>query len=955
MVPGGEYRVDHSAAVKEFSRSAADKSQPLTHELRTESALERTVLYLCHKILPHQTRTKDWYTFLSNRLEAVRQDITVQHFCSVRTAKVMETCVRFHGLCAVFLLNPPFDQHDYEMNDMSLRSIITPLLQMYRDLRQEGVVCPNESLFVSYSLVLAIHTKKIGQDLLHIPDDVIMSPQVQMVLRIWPAVSMEDFVTFFKLLRKADFLTACLLNRFVARMRNQALNLINKLTNKQTHKQEDVADTQRVTRLLCFDDETECVDICKAVGLTCDVTSIYLNSSKPVQIGVKNMSLRLILSKNISGLGEVVYGGPLPPFSPRPPTMTGTHAEIETENWDSALDSLAETETAESVNSVVSSLLIGVCKEVLIEENRQQLIGQLSEQLCAQLIWEETCVCVRQELEREVAERWRRIERQKFVDNVSESLFVSLQQGLMLDLVRTELEREREHRALLARVVSDLTDKVYSELETEVVRALVLTEADTGVKEAKKRRKARLEEQRTRVVRMRLRNAWGLWRDAILVRQKKKEVVRKFQKVTPDWSGNKWRLSMDRGYVSPGERERESSWLRRESELAQLDSARIRTPINIPALLGDTLMSRSVSDWLLAVLVADKSADWPLKLLTSHSTTETACVRVRVREVSGESANEMKGCSAVLIIAGDVTQECLGIHKFSAVRTCPLVPLCLLHTQGTPASLSHTPPCVGAVRGTVVSKVLTGEGRKELERSLQWLAERSETTPKLHCQRLSEYVADRMYSLCFKPAAVHAAERERIGIRGPALESFLGLYSAALEGVREELTGWRVREVNWPARGDYLWDWNEDDQLSDTCSCLEQLIAQPRREEQFLEECRALSAECDSILTTNNLRQKRLGLPLSTPWGEILESLLNAQMQSPRFDKVVCSPGKSEIELPSEWTAALDDVMNRTVCLAPVLRRKMNQSSQDLKRKRKRSTDVVQPIREAQPARKAAR
>ena len=949
MAPGGEYRVDHSSAVKEFSRSAADKSQPLPHELRTESALERTVLYLCHKILSHQTHSKDWYTFLSNRLEAVRQDITVQHLCSVRTAQVMESCVRFHGMCAVYLLKPPFEQHDYEMNDMSLRSIVTPLLQMYRDLRQEGVRCPNEDLFVSYSLVLAIQTEKIGQDLLHIADDVISSPQVQMVLRIWRAVSMDDFVTFFKLLRKADFLTACLLNRFVASMRNQALKLI----NKQTSKQGDVADTQRVTRLLCFDDETECVEICKLVGLTCDVTSIFLNPAKLVQSCIKNLPPLLILNKNVYGLGEVVYGGPLPPFSPRPPTMSGTSTEIVTENWDSVLDSLAETETAESVNVVVNDLLVGVSKEVLIQENRKQLIGQLSAQLCDQLIWEETSGCVRQELEREVAERWQRIQRQKFVDEVSESLFVSLQQDLMLDLVRTELEREMEHRALLAHVVSGLTDSVYSELETEVVSALVQTEADTSVKEAKMRRKARLEEQRARVVKMRLRNAWGLWRDAILVREKKREVIKKFPKITPDYGGHKWRRHMDQEYVSPRERERESSWLRRESELAQLERTKILAPINIPALLGDTLMNRSVSDWLLDVLVADKSVDWPLKLLTSHVTTETHCVRVRVREVSGESANQLKGCSALLVIAGDVTEERLGMDKLSKVRTCPLVPLCLLHTQGSPVSLCRTPPCVGAVRGAVVSKVLNGDGRKELELSLRWLAERSEATPKLHCQRLREYVADRMYSLCFKPAATHAAERERIGIRGPALESFVGLYSSSLEGVREELTGWRVREVNWPARGDSLWDWNEDDQLSDTCSCLDQLVVQPGREEQFLEECSAVSAECDNILTTNYRRLKRLGLPLSTPWGEILESLLNAQMQSPRFDKVICSPGKSEIEVPSEWTAALDDVMNRTVCLAPALRRKMNQSNQDLKRKR--STEVIQPIKDTQPARKAAR
>ncbi|KAI6649048.1 Germinal-center associated nuclear protein isoform X3 [Oopsacas minuta] len=950
MLPGGEYKVDHTAAVKEFSRSAADKSQPLPHELRTESALERTVLYLCHKIMSFKLQSKDWYQFLSNRLEAVRQDITVQHLCSLRTAKLMECCVRFHELCAFLLLNSPFEQQDFEMNDNSLRSIITPLLQMYKDLRLEGVTCPNETLFVSYSLVLGIQTEKIAQDLLQIPDEVILSPPVQNVLRIWRAVATEDYVTFFKLLRGAEFLTACLLNRFVPRMRLQALRLI----NKQTSKQGDTIETETITRQLCFDDVTECIDICLQLELQCDTTSLYLNPAKQVQSAVKQLPLSLILQKNTQELGEVVYGAPLPPVS---------SSDTPKDNWDNLIDSLAQTETLHSIDYVLNSLVDDVAREVLKQQQRQQFIDQLSGEIGVNIIYEGVGIYLQEEVDRELTERCKIRDTKLFIENFSNTLLVSIQQDIMIDIVTTGLTAESNHRDLLYRVVSSMTDSTYSGIEDQLIRELVLSEAETGIQEAKERRKVRLEQQRVQVVNMRLRNAWKQWKDVIAIKERKRDVIKKFPKVAPDWiAQDLWRLGNDTNFVSQADRERKSSWLRQEREKAELERIRLLAPIDILLLLGKILVSRSVTDWLLVLLAADGSAVWPVDIMTSLTTdtyiladTQSNGIRIRVKLIKRDCAiTEIKGCSAVLLLAGDVTVNRDRIDILSDMRTSPLVPLGVLHTREVP-SLSYTPPCVGKVWESCISKGLCVRGRKELESTLVWLAEHSQATPLLHCKILREYVADRMYTLCFKPAATHSAERERKGIIGTRLSNIASLYSAAIRGVREELTGWRTRQVNWPVHGDNMWDWNEDNQLTKINTCLNELSIESDIEEVFIQKYMDISTECNNILSTHAHRLKRLGIPLSPPWADILESILNTRMESVRFSAIICyqNTSKYDIEIPYEWSATLSDVINRSVSIAPKLRQKLVQSD-DENKSRKRSIQVIQPISE-EPARKSAR
>ena len=743
---------------------------------------------------------------------------------------------------------------------------------------------------MSYSLTLAIQTEKIAQDLLLITDDVIGSTEVQRVLRVWRAVATEDFVGFFKLLRGADFLLSTLMNRFVPRMRLQALRLL----NKHTGKQGDTADTGRITRLLCFDDVTECAQVCSQLELQCDTNSIYLNPARPVQSSVKSLPLLLIGQKNALQLGEVVHGAQLPPFQPRPPTFR-RHNEEPGPVWGSVVESLVELETAACVESEVRSGVEEVARDVLLEGQKQQLIGRLNEELGGQVLLQGVLGLVQGEAERELAEQreeqLKRRERNLFIDRLSAELFASLQHQLIGQIAAGELEARRDRAALESRAAEEVCLSTYSALESDMVWELLRLAGEAALQEARERRKERLEEQRRCVTLIRLRNLWGLWRDAREMRERRREAVKKFPRIAPDWvPPHQWRLGPQAAdcLVTTAERDRVSSWLRCEREEAERQRRKLVAPIDIPALLGDRLQEKSISDWLLVVLAAgtEGSAVWPQEALTSETggnPKSRVCTladssgprgRTRVRLLLGNCpASELKGCSGLLVIAGEEWDARERLELLEKVKARPPVPLCLLCTNELTSQVPALPACVGEVRMSRVGPELSAAGKRELERALQWLATESPPQPRLMCVGMREYVSDRMYRLFCKEAAGHAAERERTGVRGCPLGPISALFSAALNCVREELTGERVQEVNWPIKDEDLWEWNEAGTLETIGSCLDQLSPPSDLPEErldlFLHRCRhsvpsytALSAECESLTTRHIFRYGSVSLYL---------------------------------------------------------------------------------------------
>lgn len=67
-------QVDHTAAIKEYSRSSADQEEPLPHELRPLPVLSMTMDYLVTQIMDQsQDNYRDWYDFVWNRTRGIRK------------------------------------------------------------------------------------------------------------------------------------------------------------------------------------------------------------------------------------------------------------------------------------------------------------------------------------------------------------------------------------------------------------------------------------------------------------------------------------------------------------------------------------------------------------------------------------------------------------------------------------------------------------------------------------------------------------------------------------------------------------------------------------------------------------------------------------------------------------------------------------------------------------------
>lgn len=74
-LPGQNPLVDHSRAVKEYSRSSADQEMPLPSELRPPRVLDETMDYLLACIMDkgHVGFWAEWYDFLWNRMRGIRK------------------------------------------------------------------------------------------------------------------------------------------------------------------------------------------------------------------------------------------------------------------------------------------------------------------------------------------------------------------------------------------------------------------------------------------------------------------------------------------------------------------------------------------------------------------------------------------------------------------------------------------------------------------------------------------------------------------------------------------------------------------------------------------------------------------------------------------------------------------------------------------------------------------
>ncbi|KAK7877941.1 hypothetical protein WMY93_031417 [Mugilogobius chulae] len=301
-------------AVKEYSRSSADQEEPLPHELRPLPVLTQTMDYIVTQILDQgEDNYRDWYDFVWNRTRGIRKDIIQQHLCCPDTVALIEKCTRFHVHCAHQLCEEPMSSFDSKINNENMTKCLQSLKEMYEDLSTRGVFCPREAEFRQYNVLLKLNDGDILREVQQFRDEIRNSPEVKFAVQAFSAVSSNNFVRFFKLVRSTSYLCSCLLHRYFNQVRSRALSILNMAHTVGPRSTAFPLDD--IVRLLMFRDGDEASAFIQQYGLNVSdgVVELSRTNFQDPDLPVSSHRSEVILSKRRVLIGEVVNGGPSNP------------------------------------------------------------------------------------------------------------------------------------------------------------------------------------------------------------------------------------------------------------------------------------------------------------------------------------------------------------------------------------------------------------------------------------------------------------------------------------------------------------------------------------------------------------------------------------------------------------------------------------------------------------------
>ncbi|KAJ8282584.1 hypothetical protein COCON_G00051030 [Conger conger] len=312
VIPNTE-KVDHTTAIKEYSRSSADQEEPLPHELRPLPVLSMTMDYLVTQVMDQgEENYRDWYDFVWNRTRGIRKDITQQHLCDPLIVSLIEKCTRFHIHCAHHLCQEPMMTFDTKINNENMTKCLQSLKEMYEDLADREVYCPREAEFRQYNVLLKLDDGDILREVQQFRSEVRNSPEVHFAVQAFAALNNNNFVRFFKLVRVASYLSGCILHRYFNQVRRAALRAVNVAYTVALRSTFFPVDD--LVRMLMFRSAGEACDFIQQFGLNvCDgMVELNRTSFQDPELPVPLKRSADIMGKRTVLIGEVVNGGPLP-------------------------------------------------------------------------------------------------------------------------------------------------------------------------------------------------------------------------------------------------------------------------------------------------------------------------------------------------------------------------------------------------------------------------------------------------------------------------------------------------------------------------------------------------------------------------------------------------------------------------------------------------------------------
>ncbi|MES1902889.1 MAG: Germinal-center associated nuclear protein, partial [Paramarteilia canceri] len=153
---------DPHLAVKDYHRSSAGEQLPTELDLRTESALKNSILFILDKVVDSNRGSLDeWYDFIWSRSRAIRKEIAQQQLFGTELAfNILEVVTRFHIIAQVRLEYIDEAEHyDQKLNSENLSACFTDLIRMYEK-------SPSKNLSVNHlNMLFLILFFQISQDI----------------------------------------------------------------------------------------------------------------------------------------------------------------------------------------------------------------------------------------------------------------------------------------------------------------------------------------------------------------------------------------------------------------------------------------------------------------------------------------------------------------------------------------------------------------------------------------------------------------------------------------------------------------------------------------------------------------------------------------------------------------------------------------------------------------------
>ncbi|KAK1257450.1 hypothetical protein QJS04_geneDACA023937 [Acorus gramineus] len=226
-------RTSKSLAVKKYNRLAERHA----YLIGPMPVLQKTINYLLDLLdQPYDDNFLAMYNFLWDRMRAVRMDLRMQHIFNQDAITMLEQMIRLHilvmhELCEYQKGEGFSEGFDVHLNIEQMNKTSVELFQMYDDHRKKGVNIPTEREFRGYYALLKldkhlgykVEPTELSLDLAKMTSEIRSTPEVLFARDVARACKMGNYITFFRLARKATYLQACLMHAHFAKVRTQTL------------------------------------------------------------------------------------------------------------------------------------------------------------------------------------------------------------------------------------------------------------------------------------------------------------------------------------------------------------------------------------------------------------------------------------------------------------------------------------------------------------------------------------------------------------------------------------------------------------------------------------------------------------------------------------------------------------------------------------------------------------